>query len=136
MSDADNESSLAGMRVMVVDDSRTIRRTAETLLGKEGCDVCTASDGFEALAKVGEQKPQLLFVDVMMPRLDGYQTCALIKGNPQFHDTPVIMLSSRDGLFDKARGRIVGAEQYLTKPFTRDELLAAVRKHARAVPVE
>lgn len=121
---------------MVVDDSRTIRRTAETLLGKEGCDVCTASDGFEALAKVGEQKPQLLFVDVMMPRLDGYQTCALIKGNPQFHDTPVIMLSSRDGLFDKARGRIVGAEQYLTKPFTRDELLAAVRKHARAVPVE
>jgi twitching motility two-component system response regulator PilG len=115
---------------MVIDDSRTIRRTAETLLKKEGCDVATAVDGFEALAKISDQKPQLIFVDIMMPRLDGYQTCALIKNNHKFRSTPVIMLSSKDGLFDKARGRIVGAEQYLTKPFTRDELLDAVRRYA------
>jgi twitching motility two-component system response regulator PilG len=125
-----SDNSLAGLRVMVIDDSRTIRRTAETLLKKEGCDVATAVDGFEALAKISDQKPQLIFVDIMMPRLDGYQTCALIKNNQQFRTTPVIMLSSKDGLFDKARGRIVGAEQYLTKPFTRDELLDAVRRYA------
>ncbi|HET7299260.1 MAG TPA: response regulator [Oleiagrimonas sp.] len=115
---------------MVIDDSKTIRRTAETLLKKEGCDVLTAVDGFEALAKISDQKPQVIFVDIMMPRLDGYQTCALIKNNQQFRGTPVIMLSSKDGLFDKARGRIVGAEQYLTKPFTRDELLNAIRQYA------
>ena len=114
---------------MVVDDSKTIRRTAETLLKKEGCEVLTAVDGFEALAKISDQKPAIIFVDIMMPRLDGYQTCALIKNNPQFRSTPVIMLSSKDGLFDKARGRIVGAEQYLTKPFTRDELLGAIHSH-------
>ncbi|MEX1826382.1 twitching motility response regulator PilG [Luteibacter aegosomatis] len=117
---------------MVIDDSKTIRRTAETLLKKEGCDVLTAVDGFEALAKISDQKPNIIFVDIMMPRLDGYQTCALIKNNAQFRGTPVIMLSSKDGLFDKARGRIVGAEQYLTKPFTRDELLGAIQRFATA----
>ena len=122
-------NDLAGLKVMVIDDSKTIRRTAETLLKKEGCEVLTAVDGFEALAKISDQKPAIIFVDIMMPRLDGYQTCALIKNNPQFRSTPVIMLSSKDGLFDKARGRIVGAEQYLTKPFTRDELLGAIHSH-------
>jgi twitching motility two-component system response regulator PilG len=125
-------NGLAGLKVMVIDDSKTIRRTAETLLKKEGCDVLTAVDGFEALAKISDQKPHIIFVDIMMPRLDGYQTCALIKNNPQFRPTPVIMLSSKDGLFDKARGRIVGAEQYLTKPFTRDELLGAIQRYAIA----
>ena len=120
---------LSGVRVMVIDDSKTIRRTAETLLRKEGCEVVTAIDGFEALAKISDQHPQIIFVDIMMPRLDGYQTCALIKNNQMFKSTPVIMLSSKDGLFDKARGRIVGSEQYLTKPFTRDELLGAIRRH-------
>jgi len=119
---------MTGMRVMVIDDSKTIRRTAETLLKKEGCEVVTATDGFEALAKISDHQPQIIFVDIMMPRLDGYQTCALIKNNQVFKQTPVIMLSSRDGLFDKARGRIVGSEQYLTKPFTRDELLGAIRR--------
>jgi len=132
VNDMASENSLAGLRVMVIDDSRTIRRTAETLLKKEGCDVLTAVDGFEALAKISDQKPQVIFVDIMMPRLDGYQTCSLIKNIQQFRATPVIMLSSKDGLFDKARGRIVGAEQYLTKPFTRDELLDAIRQHAPA----
>ena len=121
--------SLKGLRVMVIDDSKTIRRTAETLLVREGCDVVTATDGFEALAKIADHNPQIIFVDIMMPRLDGYQTCALIKNNTMFRSTPVIMLSSKDGIFDKARGRIVGAEQYLTKPFTREELLGAIRKH-------
>src|SRR5690606_8960136 len=121
--------SREGLRVMVIDDSKTIRRTAETLLKREGCEVVTATDGFEALAKIADQQPQIIFVDIMMPRLDGYQTCALIKNNQVFKSTPVIMLSSRDGLFDKARGRIVGSEQYLTKPFTREELLDAIRTH-------
>ena len=118
-----------GLRVMVIDDSKTIRRTAETLLRREGAEVVTATDGFEALAKIADQRPQIIFVDIMMPRLDGYQTCALIKNNQVFKQTPVIMLSSKDGLFDKARGRIVGSEQYVTKPFTREELLDAIRKH-------
>src|SRR6187399_1782746 len=109
-------SNLSGLRVMVIDDSKTIRRTAETLLKKEGCEVVTATDGFEALAKIADHQPQVIFVDIMMPRLDGYQTCALIKNNPRFRNTPVIMLSSKDGLFDRARGRIVGSEHYLTKP--------------------
>src|SRR5690606_9192528 len=99
---------------------------------REGCEVVTASDGFEALAKIADQQPQIIFVDVMVPRLDGYQTCALIKGNQKFKSTPVIMLSSKDGLFDKARGRIVGSEQYLTKPFTREELLGAIRTYVNA----
>jgi twitching motility two-component system response regulator PilG len=123
---------LEGLRGMVIDDSKTIRRTAETLLRREGADVITATDGFEALAKIADQRPQIIFVDIMMPRLDGYQTCALIKHNKQFRRTPVIMLSSKDGLFDKARGRIVGSEQYVTKPFTREELLDAIRTHVHA----
>ncbi|WP_253478718.1 response regulator [Natronocella acetinitrilica] len=114
---------------MVIDDSKTIRRTAETLLKKEGCEVITATDGFEALAKIADLKPGIIFIDIMMPRLDGYQTCALIKHNQLFKKTPVIMLSSKDGLFDRARGRIVGSEQYLTKPFTREELLGAIKRH-------
>jgi twitching motility two-component system response regulator PilG len=130
--DSNPAGGLQGLRVMVIDDSRTIRRTAETLLKREGAEVVTATDGFEALAKIADQKPQIIFVDIMMPRLDGYQTCALIKNNQVFKHTPVIMLSSKDGLFDKARGRIVGSEQYLTKPFTREELLDAIRKHVNA----
>ena len=124
-------SGLSGLKVLVIDDSKTIRRTAETLLTKEGCEVVTAVDGFEALAKIADHKPDIIFVDIMMPRLDGYQTCALIKHNASFKQTPVIMLSSKDGLFDRARGRIVGSEQYLTKPFTRDELLGAIQNHVR-----
>ncbi len=124
--------SLNGLRVMVIDDSKTIRRTAETLLVREGCEVVTATDGFEALSKIADQNPQIIFVDIMMPRLDGYQTCALIKNNQTFKSVPVIMLSSKDGLFDKARGRIVGSEQYLTKPFTREELLGAIRTYVNA----
>jgi twitching motility two-component system response regulator PilG len=133
MQDANQPGGLAGLRVMVIDDSKTIRRTAETLLKKEGCEVVTATDGFEALAKIADHRPQIIFVDIMMPRLDGYQTCALIKNNQQHKEVPVIMLSSKDGLFDKARGRIVGSEQYLTKPFTREELLSAIRKFVPAV---
>ena len=121
------------MKVMVIDDSKTIRRTAETLLAREGYTVITAVDGFEALAKIADHHPDIIFVDIMMPRLDGYQACALIKGNPRFKNTPVIMLSSKDGLFDRARGRIVGSDHYLTKPFTRDELLGAVRKHTASI---
>jgi len=124
-------SELKGLKVLVVDDSKTIRRTAETLLSKEGCEVFTAVDGFDALSKVADHHPDIIFVDIMMPRLDGYQTCALIKHNKVFRGTPVIMLSSKDGLFDRARGRIVGSERYLTKPFTRDELLSAIESHVR-----
>jgi len=120
--------SLNGLKILVVDDSKTIRRTAETLLTKEGCQVFTAIDGFDALSKIADHQPDLIFVDIMMPRLDGYETCSLIKHNKVFRETPVIMLSSKDGLFDRARGRIVGSEQYLTKPFTKDELLGAISK--------
>jgi twitching motility two-component system response regulator PilG len=127
--DAGMAEGYTGLKVMVIDDSKTIRRTAETLLKKEGCEVITATDGFEALAKIADHHPDIIFVDIMMPRLDGYQTCALIKHNQTFKKTPVIMLSSKDGLFDRARGRIVGSEQYLTKPFTKDELLGAIRNH-------
>ncbi|PVZ72166.1 twitching motility response regulator PilG [Pelagibaculum spongiae] len=123
------ENSLEGLKVMVIDDSKTIRRTAETLLKKVGCEVITGTDGFDALAKIADHKPDIIFVDIMMPRLDGYQTCALIKHNRTFRNTPVIMLSSKDGLFDKAKGRIVGSDQYLTKPFSKDELLGAIRSH-------
>lgn len=114
---------------MVIDDSKTIRRTAETLLKKAGCDVLTAENGFEALPIISTQHPDILFIDIMMPRLDGYQTCSLIKNNAKFKNTPIIMLSSKDGLFDRAKGRVVGAEQYLTKPFTREDLLGAIRTH-------
>ena len=126
---AQQTDTLEGLRVMVIDDSKTIRRTAETLLKKAGCEVITATDGFEALAKIADHKPDIIFVDIMMPRLDGYQTCALIKHNQAFKSTPVIMLSSKDGLFDRARGRIVGSEQYVTKPFSKEELLGAIRDH-------
>ena len=121
-----------GLKVMVIDDSKTIRRTAESLLKKVGCEVITAADGFEALAKISEHKPDIIFVDIMMPRLDGYQTCALIKNNTAFKHTPVVMLSSKDSIFDRARGRIVGSEQYLTKPFTKEDLIGAIREHAKA----
>ncbi len=125
---ADDFNSL---KVMVIDDSKTIRRTAETLLKKAGCTVITATDGFDALAKIADNRPDIIFVDIMMPRLDGYQACALIKNNSSFKNTPVIMLSSKDGLFDKAKGRVVGSDQYLTKPFSKDELLGAIRDHAQ-----
>jgi len=130
MSEQMPDSALQGLKVLVIDDSKTIRRTAETLLRKAGCEVLTANDGFEALAVIADNRPDLVFVDIMMPRLDGYQTCALIKHNELYRDVPVIMLSSKDGLFDRARGRIVGSDHYLTKPFSRDELLEAVRLHA------
>jgi twitching motility two-component system response regulator PilG len=126
---ANPKSDLAGLKILVIDDSKTIRRTAETLLAKEGCEVFTAVDGFDALSKIADHRPDIIFVDIMMPRLDGYQTCSLIKHNRVFKDTPVIMLSSKDGLFDRARGRLVGSEQYLTKPFTKDELLGAIQSH-------
>ncbi len=123
------DSALDGVKVMGIDDSKTIRRTAETLLKKAGCVVVTAIDGFEALAKITDQNPDVIFIDIMMPRLDGYQTCALIKKNKNYKNTPVILLTSKDGLFDRARGRIVGSDRYLTKPFTKDELLSAIKEH-------
>ena len=124
-------ADLSGLKVMVIDDSNTIRRSAEIFLGQAGCRVIVAEDGFDALAKIADNDPDLIFCDILMPRLDGYQTCALIKKSPRFHEIPVIMLSSKDGLFDRARGRMVGSEQYLTKPFTKDSLLKAVVQHAR-----
>ncbi|THF61275.1 twitching motility response regulator PilG [Pseudothauera rhizosphaerae] len=121
---------LNGLKVMVIDDSNTIRRSAEIFLGQAGCQVLLAEDGFDALAKIADHHPDVIFVDIMMPRLDGYQTCALIKKNPRLSSTPVIMLSSKDGLFDRARGRMVGSDEYLTKPFTKDSLLKTVAEHA------
>lgn len=122
--------TLNNVKVMVIDDSNTIRRSAEIFLAQAGCQVLLAEDGFDALAKIADHHPDIVFVDIMMPRLDGYQTCALIKKNPKFSGTPVIMLSSKDGLFDRARGRMVGSNEYLTKPFTKDSLLKAVAAHA------
>lgn len=119
---------LAGLKVMVIDDSNTIRRSAEIFLAQAGCEVVLGEDD---LAKIADHHPDVIFVDIMMPRLDGYQTCALIKKNPRLSPTPVIMLSSRDGLFDRARGRMAGSDEYLTKPFTKDSLLRAVASHAR-----
>jgi twitching motility two-component system response regulator PilG len=127
----DNEA-LKGVKVMVIDDSNTIRRSAEIFLNQAGCEVILAQDGFDALSKITDHEPDVVFVDIMMPRLDGYQTCSLIKRNAKYRTTPVIMLSSKDGLFDRARGRMVGSDQYLTKPFTKDTLLTAVREHASA----
>ncbi|PCJ92400.1 MAG: pilus assembly protein PilG [Porticoccaceae bacterium] len=124
------EDALKGLKVIVIDDSNTIRRTAETLLTKAGCEVTTAIDGFDSLSKIADKNPDVIFVDIMMPRLDGYQTCALIKNNSNYKHTPVIMLSSKDGLFDKAKGRIVGADDYLTKPFSKTELFGALEKFA------
>ncbi len=125
-------AALAGIKVMVIDDSNTIRRSAEIFLLQAGCAVILAEDGFDALAKIADHQPDVVFVDIMMPRLDGYQTCALIKKNPKFAATPVIMLSSKDGLFDRARGRMVGSNEYLTKPFTKDSLIRTVAAHAPA----
>ena len=121
-----------GIKILVIDDSNTIRRSAEIFLKQGGHDVLLAEDGFDALSKVNDHDPDLIFCDILMPRLDGYQTCALIKRNARFAKVPVIMLSSKDGLFDKARGRMVGSEDYLTKPFTKDQLLQAVSQHRRA----
>jgi len=123
-------STLHGVKVMVIDDSNTIRRSAEIFLVQAGCQVVLAEDGFDALAKIADHQPEVIFCDIMMPRLDGYQTCALIKKNPRFRATPVIMLSSKDGLFDRARGRMVGSDQYLTKPFAKDSLLQCVNDFA------
>ncbi len=124
-----SEAMLSNVKVMVIDDSKTIRRSAETLLKRVGCEVVTAIDGYEALAKIAEHNPDIIFVDIMMPRLDGYQTCALIKNNRNYKTTPVIMLSSKDSIFDRARGRIVGSEEYLTKPFSREDLIGAITSH-------
>ncbi len=126
---SDTDSPIPGAKVLVIDDSNTIRRSAEIFLKQGGFTVMLAEDGFDALAKLGDFKPDLVFCDILMPRLDGYQTCAIIKRNPEFTHVPVIMLSSKDGLFDKARGRMVGSQDYLTKPFTKDQLLQAVRQH-------
>ena len=128
-SDSVQNPAAMNVKVMVIDDSKTIRRSAETLLKKAGCEVVTAVDGFEALAKITVHKPDIIFVDIMMPRLDGYQTCALIKNNQNFKATPVIMLSSKDSIFDRARGRIVGSERYLTKPFSSEDLINAITTH-------
>jgi twitching motility two-component system response regulator PilG len=124
--------NLSGIKVMVIDDSNTIRRSAEIFLAQAGCQVVLAEDGFDALAKIADHAPDLIFVDIMMPRLDGYQTCALIKKNARLKATPVIMLSSKDGLFDRARGRLAGSDEYLTKPFTKESLLRSVANHTQA----
>ena len=125
-----DSATLDGVKVMVIDDSNTIRRSAEIFLSQAGCEVILAQDGFDALSKITDHQPDVVFVDIMMPRLDGYQTCSLIKRNSKYRTTPVIMLSSKDGLFDRARGRMVGSDEYLTKPFTKDTLLSAVRGHS------
>jgi twitching motility two-component system response regulator PilG len=126
-------SVLNGLKVMVIDDSNTIRRSAEIFLGQSGVKVIAAEDGFDALAKIADSMPDLIFCDVLMPRLDGYQTCALIKKSPKFASIPVIMLSSKDGLFDRARGRMVGCDEYLTKPFTKDSVIKCVTHHASGI---
>ncbi len=129
MSDVDSPEVRAAKKVLVIDDSNTIRRSAEIFLKQGGYEVVLAEDGFDALPKVNDHEPDVIFCDILMPRLDGYQTCAIIKRNPRFTHTPVIMLSSKDGLFDKARGRMVGSQDYLTKPFTKDQLLQAVAQY-------
>ena len=124
---ADNSN----IRVLVVDDSGTIRKTAETILKKEGYTVASAEDGFAAFSQIIEFKPSIIFLDIMMPRLDGYQVCSVIKSNPDFQNIPVLMLSSKDSIFDKARGKIVGANHFMTKPFSRDELLGAIANYIK-----
>ncbi len=126
----DDTDDLTGVKVMVIDDSNTIRRSAEIFLTQSKCEIILAVDGFDAMAKIIDSHPDIIFVDIMMPRLDGYQTCTLIKRNSDFRSTPVIMLSSKDGLFDRARGRMVGSDEYLTKPFTKESLVNAVQKYA------
>lgn len=126
-----SNSDVAAVKVMVIDDSNTIRRSAEIFLKNAGYAVILAEDGFDALSKIADQHPQIIFIDIMMPRLDGYQTCSLIKRNDRFKSTPVIMLSSKDGLFDRARGRMAGSDEYLTKPFTQETLVAAVNEYVK-----
>lgn len=126
-----NDSSTGHIKVLVIDDSNTIRRSAEIFLRQAGYEVILAEDGFDALAKISDHQPQIIFVDIMMPRLDGYQTCALIKQNATLKSTPVIMLSSKDGVFDRARGRLAGSDRYLTKPFTKEGLIAAVNEYVK-----
>ena len=122
------------IKVMVIDDSNTIRKTTEALLTKAGYKVLTAADGFEAMSLITDHHPDIIFIDIMMPRLDGYKTCSLIKNNRHFRDTPVVMLSSKDGLFDRARGRIAGSDQHINKPFTKEELINAISTHVREQP--
>jgi twitching motility two-component system response regulator PilG len=125
----DDTNDLTGVKVMVIDDSNTIRRSAEIFLTQSKCEIILAVDGFDAMAKIIDNRPDIIFVDIMMPRLDGYQTCTLIKRNSHFQTTPVIMLSSKDGLFDQARGRMVGSDEYLTKPFTKESLINVVKNY-------
>jgi twitching motility two-component system response regulator PilG len=132
MNEEQRQVSTTGLKVLVIDDSNTIRRSAEIFLKQGGYDVLLAEDGFDALAKVNDYEPNLIFCDILMPRLDGYQTCAIIKRNAKFASVPVVMLSSKDGVFDKARGRMVGSQDYLTKPFTKDQLLQTVRQFGAA----
>jgi len=124
----DNSNGLSGKKIMVIDDSNTIRRSAEIFLESSGCEVISATDGFDAMSKIIDNQPDIIFVDIVMPRLDGYQTCMLIKKNLHFQSTPVVMLSSKSGLFDKARGKMAGSDEYLTKPFTKEELLSVIQK--------
>lgn len=123
------EKDISGIKVLVVDDSKTIRRSAEMLLQKAGCEVFTAEDGYAALGTIVDQKPDIIFMDIMMPRLDGYQTVALVKNNPEYDTIPIVMLSSKDGVFDKERGRIVGAIDYITKPFSKEDLIETIKNH-------
>ncbi len=123
---------MSAKKVLIIDDSQTIRRSAENMLSSEQVDILTAEDGFQALSIIAEEKPHLIFIDIVMPRLDGYQACAIIKNNPDYRDIPVIMLTSKDGLFDRARGEVVGSDHYLTKPFTKDELLQSLQQHLPA----
>jgi len=122
---------MSAVKVMVIDDSNTIRKSTEAILSKEGFEVLTAADGFEAMSMITDNQPDIIFVDIMMPRLDGYQTCSLIKNNRHFKNTPVVMLSSKDGLFDRARGRIAGSDQHINKPFSKEELLGAIHEHVK-----
>ena len=130
----ETEKAPGRVKILVIDDSNTIRRSAEMYLRQAGFDVILAEDGFDALAKISDHQPRVIFVDIMMPRLDGYQTCALIKQNPHLKATPVVMLSSKDGVFDRARGRLAGSDRYLTKPFTREALIEAVQEYVKAAP--
>jgi twitching motility two-component system response regulator PilG len=131
---AENKASTGPVKVLVIDDSNTIRRSAELFLRQAGYEVILAEDGFDALSKITDYEPQVIFVDIMMPRLDGYQTCALIKQNPRLKSTPVIMLSSKDGVFDRARGRLAGSDRYLTKPFTKEGLIEAMSDYVKPAP--
>ena len=130
-----SEAEAGPIKVLVIDDSNTIRRSAEIFLRQAGFDVILAEDGFDALAKISDHQPRVIFVDIMMPRLDGYQTCTLIKQHPRLKSTPVIMLSSKDGVFDRARGRLAGSDRYLTKPFTKEALIDAVNEYVKPRPV-